>query len=143
MKEYIIKIVYTLYVLKEGKNMDITKVLEEQIPKFMKNHGIKRPIEINAGRCKQFSSKIKSILPEVEIMHIDHFYEIPEVYAISTGNVKNIGKWNITKLVKANNGNNTIPNVFTKLYVTPFHQWIYYKGKHYDAEEIHGVRQFL
>lgn len=118
---------------------EITTVLLGEIETFMKTCNLKKPIHINSGHCKTFSERVKQMYPKAEILHIDQIYMIPSIYSVNPMKIENIGTWNLKKLAVVNNGNGQYPKVFDKLLVTPFHQWIYCDGKHYDAEHVNGV----
>ncbi|PLS18906.1 hypothetical protein CVD28_00460 [Bacillus sp. M6-12] len=122
---------------------EITRILSEEIKIFLKEYQLQKPLYINSGHCKTFSERVKRKFPKAEIIHVDQFYQMPTMYAIDYTNFNNVGTWRYKKLAQLNNGNNTIPKVFDKLLMTPFHQWIYYEGKHYDAEEINGVENLF
>jgi hypothetical protein len=118
-------------LIKEDYNDIISSCIEELVKEFEK-YGTLR-CDINKGQCMVFQDNLYEILKDkgIEVdtlsdaMFYDAFddydadeYAVPEDYGTEP-------KWDYKELGM------------------PSHYWIYYKGKHYDAESPNGESNFF
>lgn len=124
-------------------NLQVRDIIIQDRDSFIKTKKLKNAVHINAGLCKEFSFIVKEKIKDATILNVDQFYSYPDIMSFNPKKPSNIGTWNSERLKEFNNGDGSYPKVFDMLYLTPFHQWIYVDGKHYDAETEEGVENFF
>lgn len=125
---------------------NITEVILELIEEFKNEWGCPTPYDINNGSCVEFAEDVinrmggytdslyeidSSSIFTTDVEDWDDYYNVIETDGGCCG-------WSKISLDKYGHP----PVDITKIYNISDHVWIYYNGKHYDAENIKGVNNW-
>lgn len=127
---------FKTFILKENlEKKSITDIIKKELKKWEDEYNIKT-CDINTGDCFVFAERLEGILKEngysdLEVLTTDLFYDLATEYAKEDEeiwyNEEDYSSFKPEGFEWVKNG---------------YHGWIYVNGKHYDAEEINGVKNF-
>lgn len=125
------------------KEKELANIIIEIREQMLKEYDLKNLVHLNSGKCEEFAKRVrlKADTDEVEIMDVNSFWKPRESGRIvidPKNKYKNIGKWDLKALKKINKSK-LYPQIFDEMLAVPFHVWISFKGKFYDAECENGV----
>ena len=123
------------FLIKENSEKNVTEIIKKELKKWEDDYNIKT-CDINTGDCFVFAESLENILKglgfeNVEVLTTDLFYDLATEYAKEDEEI-----W-----YKEEDYNSFKPKGFQWV-KNGYHGWIYVNGKHYDAEEVNGVRNF-
>lgn len=133
-----------LKLFEEYVAFDISRSIIEQIKEWGKS-----PIEINSGDCHLFAENMLIKYPNENIIQLTGtmFYELFEDNDLEDA-IDIFGEENLI----INDNGVWIKDMLEKYGTPPIdlhsfktllnHSWLYYNGKHYDAENIEGVDEW-
>lgn len=119
-------------------NNNISRIIEITSEEYMDKNNISNLEKINRGHCEEFANIVIQKMGGIN----DYLYTLNQSnFFVYNSKDVNKGSWNLYELKKYN-------IKFPKgLDLNSFwvgtHVWIYYKGKHYDAESPSGVESFI
>jgi hypothetical protein len=125
--------------LEHSLNQDsVTEIIKKELKRWKSKYGI-NTCDINTGDCFVFAERIEGILrsngySDVEVLTTDSFYDLANKHEYDEDKDNEI--W-----YKESDYNSFKPDGF----IWPewgFHGWIYVNGKHYDADNVNGVKNF-
>ncbi|MGX5608917.1 hypothetical protein ACWKTZ_21330 [Bacillus cereus] len=105
---------------------------------YIQNQYVNNYQEINRGWCVAFAEEIESIFQNCEVISNDFLMkDLDEGW---NGNEDD--DWDINQLMKYNSPS-PINIQELKNKIRGYHRWIYYDGKHFDAECPYGVKNLF
>jgi len=120
--------------------MEITNLIIKEREKLIQeesHRGCDSPYQINNGWCVEFADRIYRILgEEVTILSIENFTNNYLTGSNSEWAKNEDGKY-LCDFWGSIVNKNISPETFE------YHDWIFYNGKHYDAECPEGVDNFM
>lgn len=119
----------------------ITEIIYSLRDSYLLNNGISTYIEINSGLCCDFAEEVDEMIKGCEIISNDRFMD-REDFDVWNGDKDDV--WNNEILLEYGG---LLPKHLTiselNHIIRGYHCWIYYNGKHYDAETPLGVQNLF
>lgn len=116
---------------------------------YIAMYNLKNYIYLNAGYCIKYANeavqRLKMYGINAEVVKVVGYLlteKLNTELRFDSRNIQSIGVWN-KKLLNKYNGTTHIDDFFKGLLSPSNHAWIYFNGKHYDAETIKGVSNFF
>jgi len=125
-------------IIKSFLEHSVTELIKSELKRWKAELGI-NSCDINTGDCFVFAEIMEGILrsngySNVEVLTTDLFYNLANKNEYTEDEYNEI--W-----YKESDYNSFKPDGF----IWPewgFHGWLYVNGKHYDADEVNGVKSF-
>jgi hypothetical protein len=125
-------------IIKSFLEHSVTELIKSELKRWKADLGI-NSCDINTGDCFVFAEIMEGILrsngySNVEVLTTDLFYNLANKNEYTEDEYNDI--W-----YKESDYNSFKPDGFIWS-EWGFHGWLYVNGKHYDADEVNGVKNF-